>query len=421
MAGGEARIDCRRRGNERRTDDIGWLALFRNTDLPAVAAAIDDCEVLALSPGTPLLKPGEANDNVFVLLSGELGAFLDSNTSAPPAVYILPGETVGEMSAIDGQTVSALVVSLSEARVLRLTQDMFFQRLAAIPGIARNLLSVLAARMRRSNDVMLESQRRRLELEYLRHELDIARQLQASMLPHQRPLFPERTEIDIAAFMEPASAVGGDLFDAFFLDDRQLFFCIGDVSGHGIPAALFMARVVGLMRITAMSARKPERVLQQLNDQLCIGNETNMFVTLFCASLNVDTGNLRYAHGGHCAPVLLRSGHASPLTLPKGALIGVIPGVGYVAGEMVLDEGDTLVCYTDGVTEAAAPTGEEFGVDRVIAEVSRHAATPLDELLGALRHRVAEFSDHHPLSDDCTLLAVRRSFGVTHLPDRKMS
>lgn len=408
LTGAGPGIESRRQSEERRKSGLGWAALFRGTDEAAVSDAVGDCEVLVMPPGALLLSPGEANDNVFLLLSGQLGAFLDRDLTGRPAVSIIPGETVGEMSAIDGQPVSAFVLALTEARVLRLPQEVFFQRLSAIPGIARNLLSVLSGRMRRSNEVMLESQRRRMELEYLQQELDIARQLQASMLPLQRPMFPGRTDIEIAALMEPASAVGGDLFDAFFVDDRHLFFCIGDVSGHGIPAALFMARVVGLMRITAMGTRDPDRLLQQINDQLCSGNDTNMFVTLFCAFLDIDTGHLNYSNAGHCPPVLLRDGRPSLLPLPKGALIGVIPGSRYLASTIVLNEGDALICHTDGLAEAESADGEEFGLDRMLDLAARHSGLAPDGLIARLRDALAEFSGDLPPGDDCTLLAVRR-------------
>ncbi len=111
------------------------------------------------------------------------------------------------------------------------------------------------------------------------------------MLPLQRPLFPGRTDIDVCGFMEPASKVGGDLFDAFFVDNRTLFVCVGDVSGHGIAAALFMVRVIGLLRILAMESTQPEKILETLNDRLCIGNDTNLFVTLFCGFLNTHSAN----------------------------------------------------------------------------------------------------------------------------------
>ena len=134
--------------------------------------------------------------------------------------------------------------------------------------------------------------------------------------------------------MDPASDVGGDFFDAFFADERHLFFCVGDVSGHGIPAALFMARAIGLIRIAAMGTRHPEQLLERINEQLCARNAANIFVTLFCAFLDVVSGRLVYANGGHCPPFLAHDGRASSLPMPKGALVGVMPGLRYAANEV---------------------------------------------------------------------------------------
>lgn len=396
-----------RRGSDRRSRPITGLALFRDADPERVENALAGCEVLALPAGTPLLRPGEANDAVYLLLSGRLGAVLDSRAPATSAVEVLPGETVGEMSAGDGQPVSALVLALSDARVLRLPRELFWQRLSTLPGIARNLLSVVSVRMRRSNEVMLSAQRRQLELEYLRQELDVARQLQASMLPHREPLFPERSDIDVAARIASASAVGGDLYDAFLVDPHTLFFCVGDVSGHGIPAALFMARVVGLVRITAMGVRAPDQLLRQVNDQLCEGNEVNMFVTLLCGFLDTVSGRLRYAAGGHPPPVLLNGGGARLLPLPRGALLGVFDQVRFEAAEITLHPGDTLLGYTDGVTEAPDPAGEEFGDPRLLAHAARHDGDATT-LIAALRDAVSAHAGGRPLPDDLTLLAVRR-------------
>jgi len=208
--------------------------------------------------------------------------------------------------------------------------------------------------------------------------------------------------------MEPASAVGGDLFDAFFIDDNTLFICIGDVSGHGIPAALFMARCIGLLRIAAMSSRRPDRVIQRVNEQLCAGNDANMFVTLFCAVLDLASGRLVYTNGGHCAPLIVENGVATMLPIPKGALIGAIPGLRYTAREMVLAPGATLVSFTDGVTEACNASGEEFSEERLCAMLGELSGDTTEGILDAVRSAVAEFSGNAPLMDDCTLLAVRR-------------
>jgi sigma-B regulation protein RsbU (phosphoserine phosphatase) len=189
-----------RRGptNDRRRGELEGLALFRGTDVAAIAEAIGACEVIALPAGAPLLKPGEANDTVYLLLAGQLAAHLGSASDGGTAIDIRPGECIGELSAIDGKPVSALVQAQSEARVLMLPRDLFWSRLMSIPAVGRNLLAALAERMRRSNEAMLEAQRRRLALEHLRQELEVARQLQAGMLPLRRPLFPDRQDVDIA-------------------------------------------------------------------------------------------------------------------------------------------------------------------------------------------------------------------------------
>ncbi len=402
-------VDRRSAQSGRRNRGLNWLPLFRDADEKAIDAFITDSEVLLLSAGTPLLRPGDANKSVFVLLSGHLAAYLDNNLNPENAIQIGPGECIGELSAIDGKPVSALVLAVDDVRILKLTPEMFWNRLLLIPGIARNLLITLTERMRRTNETVLEKQRKQLELEHLRKELEVARQLQASMLPLQRPMFPDRDDMEISAIMEPTSEVGGDLFDAFFIDNDHLFICIGDVSGHGIPAALFMARSIGLMHITAMNTMQPDELITRLNDQLCEGNDTNLFVTLFCAFLNVKTWRLVYSNGGHCAPIVLSGGKVSLLPIPKGALVGAIPGQAYSSMELQLNPGDMLVCFTDGVTEAQLPSGEEFTEERLVHLVEEMAdSASLDEMLESIHHHVIDFTGSDILDDDCTLLVVRR-------------
>jgi len=393
---------------DRRQQPLRWFSLFRDADESAVIEAIGNATVIDLMPDDVLLRPGDLNDTVYLVLSGGLAAYLDSSGKPGDAIAIPAGECLGELSAIDGKPVSALVKASVPSRVLPLTQDLFWIRLMAVPGVARNLMVLLAARMRRNSEVMLEGQRRQIELEYLRQELDVARQLQLGMLPLRKPMFPERKDVDIAGLMEPASAVGGDLFDAFFVAPQRLFLCVGDVSGHGIPAAMFMARAVSLMRIAAFSIQQPAELLERVNDQLCVGNDANMFVTLFCGMLDIETGLLTYANAGHLPPIVARCGHCEPLPLPKGTVIGVLPGIRYRSLETVLLSGELLLCFTDGVTEAQTPAGEEFTEPALARLVEAHAALPLDDLLAAVRAEVGRFTGTAELADDCTLLAVRR-------------
>ena len=202
--------------------------------------------------------------------------------------------------------------------------------------------------------------------------------------------------------------VGGDLFDAFFIAPQRLFFCIGDVSGHGIPAAMFMARAVSLLRIAAFSFPQPAELVERVNDQLCVGNDANMFVTLFCAVLDTETGHLSYANAGHLPPIVVRAGRCEALPLPKGTAIGVLSGLHYRSMETVLQPDELLLCFTDGVTEAQTPAGEEFTEPSLARLIEAHAALPLDNLLARVRAEVVRFTGTTELADDCTLLAVRR-------------
>jgi sigma-B regulation protein RsbU (phosphoserine phosphatase) len=384
------------------------IALFRGVEPSVIVEAIKDCEIRVLPVGETLLQPGQSNDTIYVLLSGELSAYLDGAQRPETGIPIQPGESVGEMSAIDGKPASAFVVAVTESRLLVLPGKLFWSGLANVLGVTRNLLTSLSERMRRGNDAMLEAQRKQLAVEQVRRELQIARQLQTSMIPSRGRLFPERADIEIAGTMDPASDVGGDFFDAFFADERHLFFCVGDVSGHGIPAALFMARAIGLIRIAAMGTRHPEQLLERLNEQLCTRNTSSIFVTLFCAFLNVVSGRLVYANGGHCPAFLAHEGRASTLPMPKGTLVGVRPGLRYAANEVGLERGATLVCYTDGVTEAESAVGQAFSEDRLLRAGAANCGQSVEDLLGSVQQELTTFLGGVPLADDCTLVAVRR-------------
>ena len=403
------KTDNNSRKDERRKQGLTSLLLFENTDEAEIMPHIADCQVLVLPEGTPLLKPGDNNENVYILLSGKLAAYLDKPNKPEAGMPIKPGECIGEFSAIDGKPVSAWVLVEQSARVLLLPPKTFWQQLLPIPGVTRNLLRTLTDRMRRSNEIMLEVQRKQMALHYLQQELELARQQQATMLPLRQPLFPERQELEMAGMMDPASEIGGDLFDAFFVDEHSLFFCIGDVSGHGIPAALFMARTISLMHISAMGTNRPDQVLERVNNQLCIGNDTNMFVTILCGFLNVQTGELIYSNGGHCPPLLLRQATVVSLPLPKGCLLGVLANNHYQAEVLHLEADDVLVTYTDGVTEAQASNGQQFSTNRLIDVLAENTDLPLHTLLSTIREQVAEFTDNKVLDDDFTLRAIRRT------------
>jgi sigma-B regulation protein RsbU (phosphoserine phosphatase) len=388
-------------------EGFGWIPLFHQVEPTLLEGLLSQCEVRQLKAGTDLLRPGEPNDSIYVLLRGELVVYLSPDARRDQGIAIQPGSCIGEYSAIDRLPVSALVRCEADAELLHLSGPFFWKHLVPLPGVARNLMRGLTERARTANQLAMRSLQERLELDHLRKELDLARQLQASMLPLGHPLFRDRSDLEVCARLEPAETVAGDFFDTFFTADGRLFLCIGDVSGHGIGAALLMARTIGLIRSLATNAAGPEVLLEQLNAFLCEGNDTCLFVTIFCGYLEPTSGTLTYSNAGHLPPLLIQSGGWKDLPLPRGLLAGISARATYRTETVRLNRGDLLFAYTDGLTEAADGEGRPFGIDPSRNLLIQGRESPLATILDGVRNGLTEFSGSSVLDDDCTLLLLR--------------
>jgi sigma-B regulation protein RsbU (phosphoserine phosphatase) len=244
--------------------------------------------------------------------------------------------------------------------------------------------------------------------ERIESELKIAQTIQRSFLPKRFTPFPERTEFDIYAQLLAAKEVGGDLYDFFLLDEQRLFFSIGDVSGKGVPAALFMAVTKTLMKGVAEQPLPPSQVLVKVNHELYVDNEHMMFVTLCCGVLDLQRGELQYTNAGHLPPLRLRaSGQVAWVELPKGPVLGISEAPVYTTRTLRLEPMDTLLLYTDGVSEAMNPEKQLFGDDRLRAFAESQAGAAPKELIDALFSSVHHFAGGEEQSDDITVLAVR--------------
>ena len=388
-------------------EGYGWIPLFQEVDEVLLASLLSHCEVRRLDAGNDLLRPGEINDSFYILLKGELIVYLSAEATPGQGIALKPGHCIGEFSAIDRLPVSALVRCEAEAEVLHLSGPFFWQQLVTLPGVARNMMRGLTERARTTNQLALQSLRERLELDHLREELDLARRLQASMLPLQDPLFQGRSDLDVAGRVEPAASVAGDFFDTFLTADDRLFLCIGDVSGHGIGASLLMARTIGLIRSLAMTATGPEALLDQLNAFLCEGNDTCLFVTLFCGYLDPTLGTLTYSNAGHLPPLLIQGGECTEIPLPRGLLVGISPKAIYRSETVQLNRSDLLFAYTDGLSEAEDAEGRVFGIDPCRELLIQGRQAPLPTILDGVRDALTRFSGRNDLEDDCTLLVLR--------------
>ena len=238
--------------------------------------------------------------------------------------------------------------------------------------------------------------------ERMENELRIASDIQMSMIPKVFPPFPERHDLDMAATIVPAKEVGGDLYD-FFIRDEKLFFCVGDVSGKGIPASLVMAVTRTSFRNVAAREDSPGSIVTSMNDSLSAMNENNMFVTFFCGVLDLANGRLRYCNAGHNPPMTLTDG-IRPLQVQPNLPLGIVPGMAFVEQETVFRHDDALFLYTDGLTEAENMQHEQFGEDRM--EAALHVWEPADKHLESMRRKVDEFVGSAPQSDDLTMLFI---------------
>jgi sigma-B regulation protein RsbU (phosphoserine phosphatase) len=244
--------------------------------------------------------------------------------------------------------------------------------------------------------------------ERIESELKIARDIQMGMLPKVFPPFPRKKELDIYAMIEPAKEVGGDLYDFFFLDEDHLCLAIGDVSGKGVPAALFMAITMALLKTKAKEEVSPSNVLTRVNHDLCQDNPYSMFVTVFLGILNVRTGEFIYCNGGHNPPWLLRPlGDAISLQEGGGSALGALEEVLYQPQEMILQKGDTLFLYTDGVTEAMNQEEDLFGDTRLQSVLLTLKESPVEAVVDGVMKEVKRFSRGAPQADDITMVAVK--------------
>ena len=245
------------------------------------------------------------------------------------------------------------------------------------------------------------------EKERIGAELSLATDIQAAMLPHIFPAFPERSEFDIFACMDPAKEVGGDFYDYFLIDDDHLCMVIADVSGKGVPAALFMMASKIILQSVAMLGRSPAEILTKTNEAICSNNEAQMFVTVWLGILELSTGKLVSANAGHEYPVLKRPGGAYKLYRDRhGFVIGGMEGVRYREYEMRLEPGAKLFVYTDGVPEATSADNELFGTDRMLDALNAAPdAAPMD-VLNNMRAAVDGFVKDAEQFDDMTMLCL---------------
>jgi sigma-B regulation protein RsbU (phosphoserine phosphatase) len=245
-----------------------------------------------------------------------------------------------------------------------------------------------------------------VEKERMEEALKLAHEIQMSMVPKIFPPFPDRSELDIFATLVPAKEVGGDLYDFFFIDDNHLCFAVGDASGKGVPASLFMAVTKTLFKAIAGNGGSPDAILARLNTDICRDNESCMFVTAFCGVLDVRTGRVEYSNAGHNLPYVVSDGILAALPTVGGMALGVSESARFRVGQLRLKPGDQLVLYTDGVTEAMDKNDQLFAEGRLEITLQAMNGRSSKEVVEGVVKAVQRFSTGAPQSDDITLLVL---------------
>lgn len=243
--------------------------------------------------------------------------------------------------------------------------------------------------------------------ERIEGELQIARNIQMSMVPRSFPPFPQRKDVDLYAFMNPAKEVGGDLYDFFILKEK-LYFCIGDVSGKGVPASMFMAVVRSLFRVAGQQGLSPSDIARQINDAISEENEQMMFVTLFIGVADLVSGDLEFCNCGHNPPLVLSRGGKAPqfLDCEANTSVGILPGFEFTGQHLEGFKGRPLLLFTDGLNEAEDSDHEQFGNDRIVRVLSEKPYESAAETVDRLRAAVSEHVGSAEQSDDLTMMCL---------------
>jgi len=386
---------------------ISQFEIFTNFNLGEVEKIVNLSEIRILQPGEILISPGEANDTFFLLTEGTLQIVLEKD-GAQFSIPIETGECLGEMSILMEQPTSALVMGLYESKVLCIPEHVFWDHIMTTRQGARNLMSLMAARLQRTNHALIKEAEEQLKYKHLEKELEAAGKIQANIVPDGKFLFPNRPEVNAFALIKQAREVGGDFYDALVLDNDHIYIAIGDVSGKGMPASLFMVRAFTFLRLLVSNNPGFDDVISSLNSLVFRKNDSMMFISIFAGVLDVRTGVLRYVNAGHNPPFaslggqsfgLLDNAHAPP--------VGITDEVPFPIKELKMQPGDSLVLYTDGIPEALNDEDVMYEIPRMENVFNQHASSSMQELIKALEEDAESFVGDRAQYDDFTVFAVR--------------
>ena len=406
--------------------ELSQVSIFRSLSSGELEAISRTLRLIEAPEGTVLLKEGDKGDSFLIIKEGQVEVVKNLGTSDEKILnHIGPAGYVGEMSllAADGRR-NASVRTTKQSCAWEMTQSDFQNLMQNNPHSAYEVLRQLSQRLNRSQAAIISdlqqknrdliaayeelkaAQAQIIEKERLERELQVAHNIQMSLLP---PILPELSGFDFGATMEPARQVGGDLYDFIPLSNDRMGIVIGDVTDKGVPAAIFMARAQALIRAEAKNSNEVDDVLKSVNQQLIHNNKQGYFVTVLYGVLDSKTGIFTYARAGHELPIMCSTqGEAELLPLSAGQPLGILYDPIIDKQSVTIPEGETLVLYTDGVTDQYDDQNIAFGEDKLLLSSCGINEITAQEICDHLLSTVIEYRQGKPLQDDVTIVAIKR-------------
>lgn len=401
------------------------IPLFRKLPKVDLFKLVNDLPLQKFNQGDFLFREGERGDSLFIIMDGKIEIVLAPSTNDEMLLRTCsPGECVGEMSLImpEGmRTASARIKEDSRVRIM--TREKFNQLLQNYPQIAYSMVEIMSERLDTSNesafndlaaknqrlqiayDELKEAQAQIIEKERLERELQVAADIQLSILPD---ILPDTDEFSFGAKILPARQVGGDFYDVFELQGQRIGVVIGDVADKGIPSALFMARAHALIMAEADIAINSAEVMQLVNSHITRLQKSTQFVTVLYGILDLKTRLFSYARAGHEPPLILHTdGSVERMPHSSGMALGLWDPITLDEKEILLKSGESLILYTDGMTDCRNPEGESFGLERIKNLLSGLPKLNAQQICDTLLETLLTYQNGSKQDDDVTLVAIK--------------
>jgi serine phosphatase RsbU (regulator of sigma subunit) len=414
---------------------LAKVPLFDEMPMSQLQELASQAHAVELTAGTLLFEEGDPGECFYVVLDGELEVFqmLEAGEERVLAVR-RQGEWIGELALLNpDHRRTASIRARSAAKLWEIRRELFDAMIERQPGLACKLIRGLSARMTAAQDATIHDLRQKnaelvrayeelkaaqaqlIEKERLERELQVARDIQMSVLPHQLPQLPG---YDFGAQLVPARAVGGDFYDLIQLTDDEVAVLVGDVTGKGVPAAIVMAQIHALLHAGAHLFPDPIGILRWVNDQLLESGESTLFATVLYGILDRRTGQFAFVRAGHEPPILaLTSGRTQVVPWSVGQPLGLLEDPDLEEQRITIPPGASLLIYSDGVSDTSSPDGERFGREALAEHFGVLYGSPAQVVCDRLWEELVSFQRDDPQFDDVTLVAVH-SLGSGIAPGR---